>query len=83
MLDAVKEHVLDVGLLGEVESMRRAHLYVILLELLQLPLKYGDVQISRTVIGFKEAAYALLGRGLRAFLSDEQIDDEVANCVVG
>ena len=67
MLDAVQEQVLDLGLLSIVESMARPQLLVVLLNLLQLLLKYQDVQVSRAVVGIEEPAdlpHSLLFREL-------------------
>ena len=63
MFDAVKEHVLNVGLLRGIECGRRSQLLVILLELLELLLQDTDVEVARTVVSIEEPADPLLCLG--------------------
>lgn len=83
VFDAVEEHVLDVGFLGCVEGMRGSQLLIVLLQLFELLLQDGDVEVAGAIICVEEAANSLLRLGLRALFAHKKVYDEVTNLVVG
>ena len=83
LLNAVKEEVLDLGLLCIIERLIVSQLLVTFLHGLDLLLKDQNVHVSRAIISVEELEDALHGVLLGQIAAQEKVADECLHLVIG